>query len=63
MDTRDRTSKRYVQMLQYLKEAGYTEEESLLLFRYLESIIVPIFDKYYREFYEKRKLKSNFIYK
>lgn len=55
MDTRDRTSKRYVQMLQYLTERGYTEEESLLLFRYLESIIVPIFDKYCNEFYEKRK--------
>jgi len=50
-------------MLQYLKEAGYTEEESLLLFRYLESIIVPIFDKYYREFYEKRSVKTNIIYK
>lgn len=59
MDTIDRTSKRYVQMLQYLKEKGYTEEESLLLFRYLESIIVPIFDKYYTEFYEKRRLRNS----
>lgn len=53
MDTINPSNKRYAHMFSYLKYKGYTEEEAKLLTEYLESIVVPIFDKYCNRLYIK----------